>query len=115
MEDGVDYPKECPDPKGIMLEIHTRLLQLCIKHGVVLDRWAHCISCYLEKDPGSPKMDRLRIIHIFEADLNFLFKLFWSKRMVRRAEHEGSLSNDQFGSRPFKSAIDVAWKKAMTY
>ena len=38
-----------------------------------------------EKDPGRPHINRLRIIHLFEADFNYVLTLQWGHRLVRRA------------------------------
>ena len=59
----------------------------------------------LEKDAGQPKINRLRIIHLFEADYNFILKLLWGSRLVRRAAQRGLLNNGQYGSVPGKTAI----------
>lgn len=39
----------------------------------------------IKKDAGQPKIHRLRIIHLFEADYNFFLKLQWGHRLVRHA------------------------------
>jgi len=36
---------------------------------------ANATSVMLEKDKGDPKIHRLRIIHLFEADYNLFLKL----------------------------------------
>ena len=41
----------------------------------------------LEKDPGDPKLDRLRIICLYEADYNLYLKIMWAHRMVKTAEN----------------------------
>jgi hypothetical protein len=43
------------------------------------------VNVMLEKDPGVPNVNRLRIIHLFEADYNLVLKLLWGSRLVRRA------------------------------
>jgi len=69
----------------------------------------------LEKDPGDPKIDRLRVIHILEADWNLILKLIWAKRAVWNAEDHDNLGDDNFGSRPGRSAIDVVMRKLFNY
>jgi hypothetical protein len=60
----------------------------------------------IEKDPGRPKINRLRIIHLFEADLNFNLKLMWGHRLVRRAVELDLLQNGQHGSIPGRTTLD---------
>jgi len=40
----------------------------------------------LEKDPGHPRIDRLRVLHLIEADLNLLFKWYSSQGFIMQAE-----------------------------
>jgi hypothetical protein len=61
----------------------------------------------LEKEPGNPLLHRLRIICLYKADYNLYLKQMWAKRAVRHAE-----VHKQGGSRPKRSAIDVANMKA---
>ena len=60
----------------------------------------------IEKDIGKPRIHRLRIIHLFEADFNFYMKLQWGRRLVRRACEYNLLNDGQHGSIPNRSAID---------
>ena len=47
---------------------------LCAKLGVSLYRWQDVVTMMLEKDTGSTKLHRLRVIYLLEADLNLLVK-----------------------------------------
>ena len=69
----------------------------------------------LEKDAGSPRITRLRVIQIYEADFNLIQKIQWSRRLVRTAEQFFVLGTEQYGSRPHRSAQEVAAKKYFTY
>lgn len=61
----------------------------------------------LEKDPGRPMINRLRIIHLFEADFNFFLKLMWGSRLVHRANDSGLINTGHYGSVPGKMAIEL--------
>jgi hypothetical protein len=54
-----------------LLELYTNLVNIPLKYGFALERWCTSITIMLEKDPGSPCIECLRIIHLFEADYNF--------------------------------------------
>jgi len=47
------------------------------RYGFAPSRWCKSIMCVIEKDPGSPKNERLCIIHLFEVNYNFVLKLIW--------------------------------------
>jgi len=69
----------------------------------------------LEKDPGNPSIDRLRVIHLYEADFNWLLKQFWAKRMLHYGEAKQVLGEEQHGSRSTRMANDAVLLKLMSY
>ena len=48
----------------------TTFLNIAITNGISITRWQHAANVMIEKDKGRPNINRLRIIHLFEADLN---------------------------------------------
>lgn len=46
----------------------SKFLHIALHSGVALTRWRNAVSVMLEKDLGVPNVNRLRIIHHFEAD-----------------------------------------------
>ena len=69
----------------------------------------------LEKDIGSPKLHRLRVIHLLEADLNLLVKIVITRRFVWHGEQHGTFGEGQAGGRPGRLANDVVLQKELTY
>jgi hypothetical protein len=70
------------------------------------DRWCDAVSIMIEKDHGKPRLNRLRIIHLFEADFNFFLKLAWGSRLVKRTVELDLLNDGQHGSVPRRTALD---------
>lgn len=71
---------------------------------------------FLEKDAGKPKIHRLRIIHIIEADWTALNKIFLAKQVMMNSEEDGAVQDEQNrGRRRGCSAIDVAVQKLAQY
>ena len=83
-----------------LLTYLTKYLNLILEKGLVLTRWCNAVNIMIEKDKGQPKITRLRIIHLFEADLNFFLKCQWGSRLVRRADTHNLLNDGQHGSAP---------------
>ena len=54
----------------------------------------------LEKDPGDPKITRLRIICLYEADYNLYLKLVWAKRLLHHGEKLHLFGDAQGSGRP---------------
>jgi hypothetical protein len=65
----------------------------------------------IEKQPGCPRINKLRVIHLFEADYNLLLKIIWARRLVWNAHDLGKINEGQAGSRPGRKALDVVIQK----
>ena len=91
----------------ILLECLTKFLSIAISRGLSISRWQNAINIMLEKDPGRPTINRLRIIHLFEADFNFFLKIMWGYRLVHRAKDYNMINTGQYGSVPGKTAIEL--------
>jgi hypothetical protein len=91
------------------------MLNIVARTGIVPSRWCRAVSVLLEKDPGSPAINILRVIHLFEADNNLFLKIFWAKRLVQRGESTGQFGEAQQGSRPRRKANDAVMLKKLSY
>jgi hypothetical protein len=58
-----------------ILRLHHTMLQIAQHHCKPYDRWKTETEVMLEKDKGDPKIDRLRIICLYEADYNIFLKI----------------------------------------
>jgi hypothetical protein len=54
----------------------------------------------IQKEPGNNKIHRLRVIHIYEADLNGLLGVKWRKELLHHATHNKQINDGQHGARP---------------
>ena len=90
-----------------LLKATTSLLNYALKFGHTFNRWTKIVNVMLQKDPGNPRIHRLRIIHIYEADYNMLLAVKW-RQALHHAEDQGLLNVGMYGSRPGRSAHDPA-------
>ena len=74
------------------------MLNIGLATGIALHRWQQTISVMLEKDKGSPKLNHLRIIQLFEADYNFLLALMLGHRLMTFAQKHFQFNESQYGS-----------------
>ena len=72
------------------------------------------MNVLIEKDKGQPRINRLRIIHLFEADYNLFLKLMWGSRLVRRALHMDLLNDGQHGSVPGRTTMEPIMLNQLT-
>jgi Reverse transcriptase (RNA-dependent DNA polymerase) len=69
----------------------------------------------IEKQPGCPRINKLRVIHLYEEDYNLLLKIIWARRLVWHAHNLNDLNEGQAGSRLGRNAIDAIIQKEMKY
>jgi hypothetical protein len=108
-------PEDHADYTTLLAEIYAIMLSLPLKHGFAPTRWQTCIDAILEKIPGHPRIEKLRIIMLYEADFNFMLKLIWGKRLVRHAEHYKCLGTENKGSRAGYQSTDATLEKLLLY
>jgi hypothetical protein len=97
-----------------LLQCLAKFLHIALNKGIALTRWQNAVNVMLEKDPGTPNVNRLRIIHLFEADYNLLLKLMWGSRLVRRAIDLDLLHPCQHGSVPCHTTMDAIMLTQLT-
>jgi hypothetical protein len=90
----------------LLLECMTTFLNIILKKGLTLDRWCNAVNVMIEKDPGSPRLNRLRIIHFFEADFNLFLNVQWGSRLVKRAVKHDIIKTGHHGSVPKRTSMD---------
>jgi hypothetical protein len=90
----------------ILLCCFTQFFSIAIMWGIAIPRWYNATIVLIEKDPGQPRISRLQIIHLFEADLNLFLKIQWGHRLVRRACELNLLNSGQHGSVPGRTSMD---------
>jgi hypothetical protein len=56
---------------AILLNCFVQFMNSVIERGIAIPRWCNATNVMIEKDSGRPRINRLRIVHLFEADLNF--------------------------------------------
>ena len=100
---------------SFIFDIMGRALTTSFKTGQVANRWLTVHNTMLEKDPGDPKIDRLRVIHLFDGLWNAGLGILWSRRLMPHCEAHGALHEGQWGSRQGKKAIDCVCLKQFTY
>ena len=97
-----------------MLDCLAKFLDIAVTRGISIPRWQQAVNVMIEKDKGDPKINRLRIIHLFEADYNLFLKLTWGSRLVRRAVQMNLLNSGQHGSTPGKTTMEPVMLTQLT-
>jgi hypothetical protein len=93
--------------------VHAIMCELPLQYGFAPTRWQMSINAMLVKSSGSLRVDKLRIIHLLEADFNFVLKLIWGKRLMHFCEDNKLLSDNNAGNRHGQSAHDPSLVKTL--
>lgn len=117
ISDGNDdmYTDESPNPSIIIKQVYYQIAMATLYSANTLRRWCHSSTMMLEKVPGNPKINKLRVIHLYEADYNLLLKILWARRLVWHSHTHNQLHEAQAGSRPHHRCSDVVLRKEMNY
>jgi hypothetical protein len=70
-------------------------------------RWTIVHNFFIEKIPGNPILEKLRIIQIYEADWNLILKHFISHTLTNKACDKNTVTPKQAGKRKGQSAGDM--------
>jgi hypothetical protein len=100
---------------SIILKVYYHMLCATIKSGHPMNRWLTSHTSMIQKTSGCSRLDRLRVIHIYEADYNLFLKIYWGRKLVHNSEAHELLNEGQYGSRPGKRCGDQVLKKILVY
>ena len=82
------------------MSILIELTNKCVENNVMLKRWMKVVPVILCKIPGNYNVEKLRVIQLIEADINFYFKLLRGKKLVRNMIKNNLFLPEQFGDCP---------------
>jgi hypothetical protein len=99
-----DEGKAIESQRKELIRAHVSMINYALRHAYSYTRWKNVVNVMIEKEPGNSKVHRLRVIHIYEADYNFLLQAKW-RNMISHAETNSLLHPGQYGSRPGRDAL----------
>jgi hypothetical protein len=105
------HPSTQAKAEQILRLIHG-LASLATQHGFFFRRWVNVINVVIYKKPGCIELDRLRVIHLFEADFNLLIGVLFGRRAMHHAISNDCLHHGQYG-KPGGECQDAALSKVL--
>ena len=93
------------EKKELISDVPFMMLQIAAKNSHVYARWKYILTCMIEKDLESAKIHRLRVIHLYECDLNLLLSLYM-REMDQHCEDNHLLNKGSYSGRPGRQSID---------
>jgi len=103
--------EEAPD---VLKDIFC-LMDLSIRNGIFLQRYKKTLTTLICKESGNPYLHRFRPIHIIEAELQFISKYLWAKKMLNSAENNNLITDAQYGGRHGRQAQSSVLNTVLYY
>ena len=114
LPDNSDEATELEEARQRILAGHLLLLNYATQFGYSFNKWKCIVNTMLEKDKGLPKLHRLRVIHLYEADNNLILGVKW-RQVLHHATSRGLINDGCYGSQPGKEATDALFIREMEY
>ena len=99
------HREQLDDIRQDIIDMHATMLQTAYDNEHVYKRWEYILTCMLAKESGIPRIHRLRVIHLYECDLNLLFSLFF-RELDQHCEDNYLINKGVYGCRPNRRAMD---------
>jgi hypothetical protein len=108
----------CTDMKdelsGLLAAVHAVMMSLPLAEGFCPELWRQAIYIMLEKIPGVPRINKLRIIQLLEADLNQVLRSAFARNISKLAQDTpGIISEHQYG-RSHQTRLTPVLNKLLT-
>ena len=97
--------EELDSKRQALVNMHHAVTDYALQNGYSYQRWKKVVNVMLEKEPGNPKIHRLRVIHIYEADYNLILGVKW-RELIHHCEDNQLLHPSLYGARPGRGALE---------
>jgi hypothetical protein len=97
-----------------VIQAQVDLLNLAIKNQYTYERWHNVVNFLLAKEPGIPRCHKLRVIHLYEVDLNALIGIKW-RQLIHHVTDNRLLSPWQCGGFPGREAHTPVLLEELTW
>ena len=114
LPNGTPEAAELEAKRKDILDGHILLINYALQTGYSYEPWKRIVNTMLEKDPGLPKIHRLRVIHLYEADYNLILRVKW-RQVLHHAVTNGLINKGCYGSQPGKEATDALFIRELEY
>jgi hypothetical protein len=110
-DDDADTPTVQEKATDVLHAIHAVAVSVA-QRSLYLDQWIRVVNAMIYKKAGVLELDKLRVIHLFEADFNLLVTLIFGRRTVHNAVNHQKLHPSQFGKKGGE-CMDAAISKVL--
>ena len=90
----------------LITAVHAHMTWMAFAMGIVYQRWRISWHSMLQK-LGKPYITKLRIVQLFEGDMNAFLKLVLGRTFMRKLINDGIINETTFGSIPGKDSTEA--------
>ena len=115
--DLVPETPECIDleqTRAAIIDGHVTILNYALQFQHSYTRWQSIVNAILEKDPGKPRIHRLRVIHLYEWDFNLLLCVKW-RQLLHHVCDNDLINKACYGTMPGHSSLDPVFVRELEY
>ena len=87
---------------------YVAILNYAIRHNYSYKRWKQILNFMIYKKQGNVKIHRLQVIHIYEADYNFLIGIVW-REVIQHTQKPGKINQGQYGGCSGRDCTSVTY------
>lgn len=98
-----------------VFRIKSKLIEWALITTHSYNRWTIVINAMIEKLPGNPLINKLRVIHLLESDFNMMIGILWGRRVISKGEKINAFDEGQGGSRPDRRTQELLIQKHLSY
>jgi len=107
------YKAVIKDPT--LVRLHCAMMPMPFQQGFNAERWTKVTDIMLEKEEGNSRCHCLRIIALFESDLNQAKRILIGRRLTHHLADTNMIPDMQFGSVPGKQCHSAVRKKVLSH
>jgi hypothetical protein len=99
---------------GLLAAVHAAMMSIPLAEGFCPERWRQAIDIMLEKIPGVPRINKLRIIQLLEADLNQVLRSAFARNISKLAQETPGIISEHQYRRSHQTCLTPVLNKLLT-
>ena len=104
--------KELKEIQERIAGCYVAILNYAIRYNYSYKRWKQILNFMIYKEQGNVKIHQLRVIHIYEADYNFLIGALW-REAIQHAQKLGKINQGQYGGCQGRDCTSVTYLEGL--
>jgi hypothetical protein len=98
----------------LLAAVHAAMMSIPLAEGFCPERWRQAIDIMLEKIPGMPRINKLRIIQLLEADLNQVLRSAFTRNISKLAQETPFIISEHQYGRSHQTCLTPVLNKLLT-